>query len=55
MWGIRTRWVEHDSGGYWDYCDFPLRDADDEAVERLADALARRFRLRRRARQRATG
>lgn len=33
MWGIRTRWVEHGSGGYWDYCDFPLRDADLEAVE----------------------
>jgi uroporphyrinogen decarboxylase len=27
LWGIRTRWVEHDSGGYWDYCDFPLKDA----------------------------
>lgn len=26
-WGVRTRWVEHGSGGYWDYCDFPLRDA----------------------------
>ena len=34
MWGIRTRWVEHGSGGYWDYCDFPLRDADLDAVER---------------------
>jgi hypothetical protein len=34
MWGIRTRWVDHGSGGYWDYCDFPLRDADLEAVER---------------------
>ncbi len=27
LWGIHRRWVEHDSGGYWDYCDFPLRDA----------------------------
>jgi len=27
LWGIRRRWIEHDSGGYWDYCDFPLRDA----------------------------
>ncbi len=26
-WGIHTRWVEHGSGGYWDYCDFPLQDA----------------------------
>lgn len=33
MWGIRTRWVEHDTGGYWDFCDFPLKDADLEMVE----------------------
>lgn len=33
LWGIHTRWVEHGNGGYWDYCDFPLRDADLEAVE----------------------
>jgi len=26
MWGIHTRWIENESGGYWDYCDFPLRD-----------------------------
>ncbi len=32
MWGIRTRWIEHDEGGYWDYCDFPLKEADEEAV-----------------------
>ncbi len=32
MWGIRRRWIEHDSGGYWDYCDFPLADADLDAV-----------------------
>jgi hypothetical protein len=31
-WGSRTRWIEHGSGGYWDFCDFPLRDADEEAV-----------------------
>jgi len=30
--GIITRWVEHDSGGYWDYTDFPLRDADYDAI-----------------------
>ena len=23
-WGVRTRWVEHSAGGYWDFCDFPL-------------------------------
>jgi uroporphyrinogen decarboxylase len=33
MWGIHRRWVEHESGGYWDYCDFPLRDALLETVE----------------------
>lgn len=27
-WGIVTRWVEHESGGYWDYCDFPLSSLD---------------------------
>jgi uroporphyrinogen decarboxylase len=26
-WGIHRRWVEHDTGGYWDYTDFPLKDA----------------------------
>ncbi len=31
-WGIHRRWVEHGSGGYWDYCDFPLREADEETV-----------------------
>jgi len=33
LWGVRTRWVEHESGGYWDYCDFPLKDATVEEVE----------------------
>ncbi|MCE0496369.1 MAG: hypothetical protein LV481_00275 [Methylacidiphilales bacterium] len=33
-WGVHTRWVEHASGGYWDYCDFPLQDADEETVAR---------------------
>lgn len=32
QWGIRTRYIEHESGSYWDYCDFPLRDADEEQV-----------------------
>jgi len=30
--GWVLRYVEHDSGGYWDYCDFPLKDADVEKV-----------------------
>jgi uroporphyrinogen decarboxylase len=29
--GCVMRRVEHGSGGYWDFCDFPLEDADDEA------------------------
>ncbi|MBN1247308.1 MAG: hypothetical protein JXC32_06590 [Anaerolineae bacterium] len=35
-WGICTRWVAHESGGYWDYCDFPLRDASLADVEAWA-------------------
>jgi uroporphyrinogen decarboxylase len=31
-WGIRRRWVEHETGGYSDYCDFLLREADEETV-----------------------
>ena len=33
-YGWRTRYVEHDSGGYWDFCDFPLKEADLETVAR---------------------
>jgi uroporphyrinogen decarboxylase len=33
-WGIRRRWIEHPAGGYWDYCDFPLKDASIEEIER---------------------
>jgi uroporphyrinogen decarboxylase len=32
-WGIHRRWVEHESGGYWDFCDFPLREATLAQVE----------------------
>lgn len=28
--GCIMRRVEHDTGGYWDFCDFPLIDADEE-------------------------
>lgn len=31
-WGIHRRWAEHDTGGYWECCDFPLRDADEETI-----------------------
>ncbi|MGQ9681446.1 MAG: uroporphyrinogen decarboxylase family protein [Anaerolineae bacterium] len=33
-WGVRTRWVQHDSGGYWDFVDFALKDASVEDVAR---------------------
>ncbi|MBN1543770.1 hypothetical protein JW992_16625 [candidate division KSB1 bacterium] len=32
IWGRRKKWVEHDWGGYWDYCDWPLRDADRDTI-----------------------
>ena len=32
-WGIRKRWVEHPSGGYWDYCDWPLAQATVAEIE----------------------
>ena len=31
-WGIHQVWITHESGGYWDYCDFPLREATLEQV-----------------------
>lgn len=33
IWGIHRRWVEHETGGYWDYCDFPLKDAGVDEIE----------------------
>ena len=33
--GCIMRWVEHSTGGYWDYCDFPLKDATDEMFEKF--------------------
>lgn len=32
-WGIRRRWTEHETGGYWDYCDWPLTEATVEEIE----------------------
>lgn len=32
LWGIHMRWIEHETGGYFDYCDFPLVDADEDEV-----------------------
>jgi uroporphyrinogen decarboxylase len=31
--GIRRRWIEHASGGYWDVADWPLAEADLATVE----------------------
>lgn len=31
--GCRMCWVEHETGGYWDFCDFPLQAAGDEDFE----------------------
>ncbi|MBE6585656.1 MAG: hypothetical protein E7645_03915 [Ruminococcaceae bacterium] len=31
--GCIMRWVAHETGGYWDFCDFPLQDAEDEDFE----------------------
>lgn len=32
--GCYTRYIRHsDAGGYWDFCDFPLKDAEDEAFD----------------------
>jgi uroporphyrinogen decarboxylase len=33
-WGIHRRYVEHGTGGYWDFCDFPLQEADADTVAR---------------------
>jgi uroporphyrinogen decarboxylase len=33
-WGIHRMWIEHGSGGYWDFVDFPLQNATEEEVAR---------------------
>jgi uroporphyrinogen decarboxylase len=30
--GFVMRWVENESGGYWDFCDFPLQGASEDAI-----------------------
>jgi len=34
-WGIHRRWIEHGTGGYWDFCDFPLQGATLETVRKM--------------------
>ena len=36
MYGFVCRWIENESGGYWDYCDFPLASADVDEVKNWA-------------------
>ncbi len=31
-WGIHRRWIEHETGGYDDFCDFPLQNATEEDI-----------------------
>jgi uroporphyrinogen decarboxylase len=33
--GAIMRWVEHETGGYWDFCDFPLLGASEEAFNQF--------------------
>lgn len=33
IWGIRTRYIEHSAGGYWEYCDFSLKNVNLDEVE----------------------
>ncbi|MDY3920379.1 MAG: uroporphyrinogen decarboxylase family protein [Candidatus Limivivens sp.] len=32
IYGYNMRWAANEKGGYWDFCDFPLKDADDETI-----------------------
>lgn len=32
VYGFYSRWVENESGGYDDFCNFPLADADEETI-----------------------
>lgn len=33
LWGWQMKWTENESGGYWDFAGFPLKDATMEDVE----------------------
>ena len=32
VYGFYTKWIENEYGGYHDFCNFPLADADDEEI-----------------------
>ena len=33
--GAVMKWVEHPTGGYWDFCDFPLQDGEKEDFDKF--------------------
>jgi len=33
VWGTRRQWIANESGGYWDFCDFPLKDAPPDILD----------------------
>lgn len=35
-WGVHRRWVEHETGGYWDFCEWPLTNAPVEEIDAWA-------------------
>jgi hypothetical protein len=35
VYGFYMKWCGHATGGYWDFCDFPLQNADTETVARF--------------------
>ena len=43
LWGIHRRFVEHESGSYWDYTDFPPARRRLGCHRQLAHAFARRL------------
>lgn len=32
LYGFYARWIENQFGGYFDFCNFPLKDADEETI-----------------------
>jgi hypothetical protein len=35
-WGTHTRWVSNASGGYWDFCDYPISEATVEEIAAMS-------------------
>jgi len=32
VYGFYSKWIEHETGGYWDFAYFPIQGADDETI-----------------------